>query len=437
MKLDVKHAGITESVLRLAEKSVEHYRKELTLFAEHGGYEHEEASLNLLSDHTIHEAMETIFRHTCSNDLRYIIVNGIGGSNLGAKAVSDALHGIFGAYTKRFPKLIYLDTHDGHMLLSIENLLSEVTNVCQILLITISKSGTTTETIANMEVVTALLHKKFGDRLFEQCIVISGERSPLADAARLKKMHILPIPKHLGGRFSVFSAVGLMPLLAAGIDIDALIFGATHMRALCLMSDIDKNPAMMSGAVLAHALRLGKGTHTLFVFHPELESLGKWYRQLIGESVGKEKDVKGNTVHVGLLPDIAVGSTDLHSVLQLYLAGPRDKITTFVYTEKTHEGAYIPKEMVCEACVPHIAGRTSRTITDAIYQSVTRAYDKEHLPYMEVTLADISPFELGQFLEFKMMEIMYLGKLLNINVFDQPNVEYYKEETRKILKEKN
>jgi glucose-6-phosphate isomerase len=176
----------------------------------------------------------------------------------------------------------------------------------------------------------------------------------------------------------------------------------------------------------------GRTISDSFFFAPQLESIGKWYRQLMAESIGKENDLQGNIVHAGITPTVSVGSTDLHSVGQLYLSGPRDKTTTFIYT--TNEPAMVAVPSTLQfPLVEGIENKKLRDIMKAILEGVKIAYKKQELPFMEVALETITEQSLGEFLQLKMIEIMYLGKLFNINTFDQPHVELYKVETKRIL----
>ena len=189
---------------------------------------------------------------------------------------------------------------------------------------------------------------------------------------------------------------------------------------------------MVSAAVLFENFRMGKTINDNFIFHPELESLGKWYRQLLGESIGKEHDRDMKVVRIGITPTVSIGSTDLHSVGQLYLGGPEDKLTTFISAEFNKRGNAITPEVFAGA-EEGIAGKKPADVAEAILKGVKIAYEKKGLPFMEVLLPDITPASLGAFMQWKMMEMMYLGELFNVNPFDQPNVESYKTETKSIL----
>jgi glucose-6-phosphate isomerase len=241
----------------------------------------------------------------------------------------------------------------------------------------------------------------------------------------------LDIPAKVGGRYSVLSSVGLLPLASVGIDIAKLREGAQDMLGQCLDESGD-NVAAHSASVLAAGAKQGYIINDNFLFHPELESLGKWYRQLMGESIGKEQSLSGETVHAGITPTVSLGSTDLHSVGQLYLGGPKDKLTTFI-SSKTSQEVRVPQDRIFPALVPMISQKSAADIMGAILEGVKIAYQKADLPYMEVVLDAIDEHSLGAYLQFKMLEMMYLGQLLNVNSFDQPNVEAYKVETKRLL----
>ena len=237
----------------------------------------------------------------------------------------------------------------------------------------------------------------------------------------------------IGGRFSVFSAVGLFPLAVAGFDIDQLLAGIQDMRDQCLEDDVDANPALASAVLQYLQHRRGLRIHNTFFFNPELELVGKWYRQLMGESLGKETNLAGATVQEGITPIISIGSTDLHSMAQLYLAGPRDKFTTFIYCAAGDKEIQVPTDRVFTGITEAVTGKSLIQVMNAIYGGIKKTYEKKKLPFCEITLPEISLTTLGAMLQFKMMEMIYLASLLNVNCFDQPNVEDYKTETKNLL----
>ncbi|MFB6245706.1 MAG: hypothetical protein ABEJ03_05170, partial [Candidatus Nanohaloarchaea archaeon] len=202
----------------------------------------------------------------------------------------------------------------------------------------------------------------------------------------------------------------------------------------CLNEDIFENPASRSAATIFENKERGHDIHDLFLYGKDLEMIGKWYRQLTGESIGKEHDNEGEQVHTGVTPIVSVGSTDLHSMVQLYLGGPNDKLHSFVWVEENDSEIELPENSEYEDLVEDIQGISFKEIMEAIFEGVNTAFEKSDRPYNVITIPDKSERSIGGLLQFKMMEMMYLGSLLNVNPFNQPNVEEYKVETKEILK---
>jgi glucose-6-phosphate isomerase len=435
MKFSYENSNVTDAEIASSAKRLEQYRNELSHIISDSLYENDEASLCLPGDSRIYDEVLSVYQTKNVDKLKYVILIGIGGSNLGAKAVYEAICGEFDKYSvAKHPRLLFLDTTSTRELNAILKLLDSVEDENEILVNIISKSGETTTTIVNAEIVIDKLVKQFGEGIFNRIIFTTDENSKLKTLGESKGITTLFIPKMVGGRFSVLSAVGLLPLILSRVDIESLIAGAVKIREDCLSSDINKNPAMLSAIILNTLREKGYSINSNFIFNKELESLGKWYRQLLGESVGKEKDLSGNTVNIGITPEVSIGPTDLHSVGQLYLGGPKDKITTFIHGDVDGD-VDIPKEMIFDGFVENINSKSVNVIMDAILRGVKNTYKEKELPFMEVNLERVNPYSIGEFLQFKMIEIMYLGRLMNVNTFDQPNVESYKEETKNILKE--
>jgi len=438
MLVNITHARVEADEAAERAEELLPYIQSLKEVAEVADFEAPEASINLPSDLALREVVLALHLEVERPNLKYIFLIGIGGSNLGVKAIYDALFGYADSIKNvHAPKIIFVDTNSTLLLRSTLELIdSSIENIDEFLTITISKSGGTTETIANTEIILEALVRKFGEGVYERTVGITGEGSEYEKELKTKGIRTLHIPKQVGGRYSVFSAVGLFPLLLAHIDIDELLSGALNMRNLCLDETFSENIALQSAISIFLSNKNGKTINTNFIFHPELESLGKWYRQLMAESVGKREDEKGNSICAGITPEVSIGSTDLHSMAQLYLGGPNDKITTFINTAGDQDSIIVNKERIINNIIPELGGRTNKDIMDSIYEGVKAAYSKGGRPFIEVLLEDISPYEIGAFMQFKMMEMMYLGRLFNVNPFNQPSVENYKTETKKILSEK-
>lgn len=392
------------------------------------------ASINLITDEHMHTVVANVVQEKKLLKPKIMIIIGIGGSNLGALAVHEALHGTM--YNQADPelKVYWADTVDADYISTIANHMeSALRQKSHILLTIISKSGSTPETAANAQVLLALLKRYHPEDYFRFVVAITDKNSQLWQVAVQERFVSLEIPKNVGGRFSVFSAAGLFPLAMLGVDINQLLEGARFAMPDLLSSDTSINNAALSAIVLTHFRHQGKTIHDTFLFSVALESVGKWYRQLMGESIGKEFDRTGKQVYMGITPTVSIGSTDLHSVGQLYMGGPRDKITTFITVGANNNDLVVPAHPEYAGLCPSIQDKTYSQIMDAIIDGVQKAYGKQPLPFMSITLPEKSAFYIGQLLQLKMLEIIYLGFLLDINPFDQPQVESYKEETRQIL----
>lgn len=425
MKFHYKKTALlsTEQITKTA-NSLSEYINHLNVVAKENNYEADEASMNLPFDEDLLVKINKLTKKKKSEQLKYLIIIGIGGSNLGTKAIYDAFYGFYDTIQNtRFPKIIFLDTQDEEVLTKTGELIKSLQSKEEVLINAISKSGGTTETAANLEVVYNAFSKKFGD-INDRIVITTDEGSQMQKIAEAKQIDFLNLPKKVGGRFSVFSAVGMFPFAVMGFSIESLRSSTQNMRNMCLESTIESNPALLSASILYLHYKNGKNINDNFIFLPQLESLGKWYRQLMGESIGKNGE--------GITPTVSIGSTDLHSVGQLYLGGRKDKVTTFIYGENKKYESAVPSETYFNL-VEAIKGKNIHEIMKAIIDGTKIAYQKQELPFMEIILDTVTEESLGAFMQFKMMEMMYLGKLIGVNTFDQPQVELYKVETKKIL----
>lgn len=392
-----------------------------------------EASLRLPFDEVLFKKSKTLASKLAGPKLTYILDIGIGGSNLGAKALYEATAGTMDAHTPFAPKILFADTCSPELLADItELLLNEVLDKEEIIIIVASKSGTTTETITNASVLVSALEQKFGS-LAERIVCITDENSSLWKTGEQQKYHLLPVPKNVGGRYSVFSPAGVFPLLCAGVDGEELLRGAQSAVQDTIDRGIESSTFKAAQDILAWHQK-GQVVFDFFVFHPELESVGKWYRQLFAESIGKEKTMSGeNTTH-RMFPTVSVGSTDLHSVEQMFLAQPNNFARFLVRAHAPHwEHQFLAEDKVFAPLVVGVSHRAPCEILDAIYKGVTETYQARGVSYGEILLTDLDPESLGALMQFMMCTTMHLANLLNINAFDQPNVEEYKEATRRIL----
>ncbi len=404
-------------------KEISDYNEKLNNAMSADDYNTPESAVRLSFDvANIQQVME-LKEKLVDKNLKYFINIGIGGSSLGAKAVYDTIAGFTDFIEPdRFPKMIFADTNDSYFLSKVQTLIKKYKPEPNELLINvICKSGQTSETLENLEVLAGCV-KEFRSRL----VITTGEQSQLWEQAKKLGIPVLPIPKMVGGRFSVFSCVGLFPLACVGLNIVELLEGAMMATQKGLAREYEQNHAALSAILTYLHYKAGKGVVDHFFFHPELESLGKWQRQLMAESLGKDGK--------GITPTVSIGSSDLHSVAQLYLGGPKDKFFEFVWGKHQGVEVEIPKTALMPVLMEEIKGKTPEQVMEAIYKGVKTAFKNHELPFVEFILDDINEKSIGEFMQFKMIETMYLAKLMGVNAFDQPDVEHYKVETKKILK---
>ncbi len=406
------------------------YRRTLRTACDDLSYATPESCLATTHDErALAEALELANRFA---GVRTILLVGIGGSDLGTRAVYDALRGYGRTFSETdAPRIYSFGTVEPSVAHAARGLINGTKDPDDLVLIVISKSGTTTETITNANLLFAAMEARFGAaKAAERTVVISDPDAPLASVAHERSFVYASMPKGIGGRYSVFTAVGLVPLALAGIDVAALTEGALRGARAVAPAEGPSSAAMLAALIFESYLG-GTELHEHFFFHPELETLGKWYRQLLAESLGKER---ADGTKVGIMPTVAIGSVDLHSLGQLVFGGPANRFTTFVASPAAWEST----DQLDEASpfmLPMLANKNPADVMRAIYGGVREAYVQHGLPFVRIELSQIDAGELGAFMALQIGVIMYLAQLLDVNAFDQPNVELYKKETRRLLQD--
>jgi glucose-6-phosphate isomerase len=358
-----------------------------------------------------------------------VIVIGIGGSYLATKALYQVLHEQSTSLNHQVPiQLYFADTVDSDLIQCIVNrACNELARGKNIILSVVSKSGTTLETIANFEIFLSALKQYKADCYQDYIVVTTDEGSRLWEWANQENIPVLCIPTHVGGRYSAFSAVSLFPLAMVDVDIVQLCKGAQYGFEQAVSENVAKNTALVRAALMYTHYMQSYRIHDLFLFSVDFEGVGMWYRQLMAESLGKAGQ--------GMLPTVSLGSADLHSMIQLYLASSIKRFTTFVCVEKNKSSLIVPKYDSFQSLVSNIQGVPLDTIMRSIFESVRMVYINNSLPFCSFFIPEKSAFHIGQLMQTMMIEIMYFGFLLKINPFDQPQVEQYKRETKKLLAE--
>jgi glucose-6-phosphate isomerase len=354
---------------------------------------------------------------------KVLVVIGIGGSNLGTLAIQEAILGQLYNESAGL-KIFYADTVDSDYISKILLLVEEeLKSGNEVIINIVSKSGRTLETIANFAVFLELLKKYKPNNFQENIVVISDKDSALWNYAEKNEVDKLEIPKNLGGRFSVFSAVGLFPLSMLNIDIYKLIEGAKRAN---------EDFITQRAAVIYLLYKQSININDLFIFYKNLSGYGLWYRQLMAESLGKELDNEDAKIEISLIPTVSIGSTDLHSVGQLYLAFVSNQFTSFIEVKNFNNRIIIPKNIISEL-IEGIELKNYSELMNIILQGVKTAYSKKNIPFCSIALERVDELCLAYLMQTNMIEIILVGFLLNINPFDQPNVELYKNEVNVIL----
>lgn len=375
-----------------------------------------------------------------------VVVLGIGGSYLGAKALFDALsHTYHNELPDRMrlgkPRLYFEGNNVEND--TLQDLLDLLENTCvdpelrgeRWGAVVISKSGGTIETAAAYRVVRAELGRFYGNdsaNLRKYIVPITGPSGKLRDlctADGFADDEVLRIPDGVGGRFSVFSAVGLLPAAAVGLDVLALLLGASAMTRRFLEEPFDRNPVLQYAAVNhLMATECGKNTRVMSVWSKKLESLGLWYDQLLAESLGKQG--KGPT------PMTVVQTRDLHSRGQQHQEGTRDKLINNLFVKGTrHAPIQIGMADRNEDDLNSLARKTYPDLLQAALQGTNQAYADAARPTTDIVLPVLSEHTMGQLMQMLMLATIVEGRLLGVNPYGQPGVEAYKKNMMRILKE--
>ena len=346
-----------------------------------------------------------------------IIVIGIGGSNLGAMAVAQAL--ACGDRKKAGPRLHYLDNVDPDLIHDLLARLQPKTTA----VITISKSGGTLETATQYMVVRHWLNAALesSSAREHQWVVTDPKVGWLRALAKTEGLRALPVPPRVGGRYSVLSAVGLLPLAASGIDVSELLAGASTNAARCAAGDWRGNPALELAA-LAYLLDTRKDKR-LSIFMPYVNALrlfGDWYRQLWAESLGKRR---ADGSPAGTLPVTALGAVDQHSQLQMYLESRRDKVFTFIALDRWSHNVAVPLVPADRDAFPYLANKSLNNLIAAEFLATRQVITDYGHPNLTLHLPTLSAHTMGQLIDLYQRATVYAGLLYGINPLDQPAVE--------------
>lgn len=361
------------------------------------------------------------------------VVLGIGGSALGNIALHTALNPPYynelSEERRGFPRVHVVDTIDPQFFSSLLKLI----NIEKTAFNVISKSGATVETMAQFLIVRDLLKKRLGNNHSKHIIATTGPQDgPLRRVAQQEGYVTFDVPEGVGGRYSVLTPVGLFSAAVSGVHINGLLSGAAHMDRRCQSENLWENPATM-GAVLQYiSYKKGKHIAVIMPYGSGLEGVAEWFCQLWAESLGKRLSLEGKVVHCGPTPVRALGPTDQHSQLQLYMEGPFDKVITFLALGRFDPALSIPQEVPDED-LRYLSGHCLGGLMEAERRGTEIALTEGGRPNYTIYLPELSAFHIGQLLYLFELQTVLTGSLLGVDPFDQPGVEAGKINTCAIL----
>lgn len=355
------------------------------------------------------------------------IVCGIGGSYLGARAVIEALGSFF---ESSGPEIIFAGHNlSGKYLKDLINYLEQPTpegDPKSVYLNVISKSGTTLETALSFRVLRKWMNSRFPEDVEERIVCTTSETGGALN--KLVEEHgyqKFVIPDDVGGRFSVLTPVGLVPAGVSGIDIRTLFY-----EAVSKFEQLEQNPeSVLEYAAVKYALfEKGKSVDVLTTFEPQLQALGEWLQQLLGESEGKEGK--------GMFPATAIYSTDLHSIGQFIQQGTRNLMETFITVESVDSSITIEELPANHDGLNYLSGKTLHDINTKAMNGTLQAHSNGEVPCIVVSLEKLNAQHLGEFIYFYELMTAVYCYCLGVNPFNQPGVEDYKREMYQLLGKK-
>ncbi len=363
------------------------------------------------------------------------VVLGIGGSALGNIAMQNAINGPFYNAMSREqrggPRLFVMDNSDPEYNVGLLNVLDPERTLFNV----ISKSGTTAETMASFLYFRQVLAERLGEGKFKDNVVLTTdpEKGFLRQIGQQEGWKMFNLPPKVGGRFSVLTNVGLLSAAMTGVDIRALLAGAAYGDEICQEQDALRNPAALGAMVNWLLATKGKNIVVMMPYAQRLKDVADWFAQLWAESLGKQHDLAGNDVRVGTTPVKALGATDQHSQVQLYVEGPYDKLINFMAVERYAQEGTIPPAYTDLEGVSYLGGHSFQELIQAEQQGTAIALSEAGQPNITHIIPELNAFTFGQMVMLFEMQTAIAGLLYNINAFDQPGVEAGKVNTYALL----
>jgi len=414
----VGNEGVSKSEIQKVQNSCAEVHTELESKTS-GGADAEFACLNL--HHLMVPSLPAI--RDAAESLRQfsdVIVVGIGGSSLGAKAVYEAVARL---EREKAPRLHFVENVDPY---SLHQLLSRL-DPTRCAVICISKSGGTIETVVQYLILKEWLAKSVGAAVArrQQLIVTDPASGWMRKLANEEGLPSLPVPPRVGGRFSVLSAVGLLPLAIAGVDIESLIQGAAENAERCVGERPDSGNPALEIATLSCLLdtRHDKHISVMMPYANRMQLFVDWYRQLWAESLGKWNRERPDARPAGTLPVRSMGAVDQHSQLQMYIESRHDKFFTFIELAEWEHDLPVPLSGIEAEVFPYLRNKTMADVIGAELRATRDVITQAGHPNMTIRLPALNAHVLGQLIDLYQRATVYAGLLYRVNPLDQPSVE--------------
>ena len=356
------------------------------------------------------------------SDSEVLLVIGIGGSYLGARAAIEFLrHSFYNVVSKEIRKTPEIYFVGNSISSTYIKHLMDVIGERDFSINMISKSGTTTEPAIAFRVFKAMMEKKYGKEEAAKRIYATTDKAKgsLKNLATEEGYETFVVPDDVGGRFSVLTAVGLLPIAVSGADIDKLMEGAQAGRKAALETPFEDNDAVKYAAVRNILLRKGKAIEILANYEPSVHYVSEWWKQLYGESEGKDQK--------GIFPASVDLTTDLHSMGQFIQDGSRNMFETVINIEKSREEIILEEEPVDLDGLNYLAGKNVDFVNKSAMNGTILAHTDGQVPNLMVTVPEVNEFYLGELFYFFEFACGVSGYLLGVNPFNQPGVESYKK----------
>lgn len=421
IELDLKGSFITEEEMKNMKPQIMEAQK--TLLCGNGLSSDMSGWINYMNnyDEVEYEEIKSSARYIMNNCDAFILL-GIGGSYLGARAAIEAIRGDFHNELCS-PQIYYAGQNLSGAYL--KKLIETIKNK-EVCVIVISKSGTTLETALSFRVIRDIMEEKYKETSVDRILVVTDkEKGALKNLSEICNYKTFTIPDNIGGRYSVITPVGLLPMAAAGLDTDKFLEGLKEAAEEYQISDFENNICCQYAAARNILNRKGKEIEILVGYEPSNISIGEWWKQLFGESEGKDEQ--------GIFPAYLNFTTDLHSMGQFVQEGKKIIFETTIVTEHSKDDIVVPADKNDFDKLNYLSGKTFNYINKKAFEGTFMAHNEGSVPGIIIKLPEIDEFYLGKLFYFFMMTCAISGYTNSIDPFTQPGVEYYKKNMFKLL----